>query len=331
MVLTQRNLAAFAAGYQAYNELSRRYEAAKEAGSILRQRYNRYYYTGSLSKKYSKPLGASNTTSLARSVRGKTVRRMPMRYSKRPRSMMRRRRVYRRRYVSKKTRWQSKARRQVGAPKNYSSTKTTESVVPGTVTQTPTKFVSGRPLILINSTTINNVNSRQRYMCNISGIKLDATFQNLLPVRVYINWAVVHGKQGQVVNDTTPDFFRDYTTVRAFDANATATKTGLTYSVAQINTDEFVVLKRGKFLLAPGIGGSTQQQGVFNYGAGSKEISHYLKLGRAFYFDDGGDVPQDQIYFVCWCSNPTEALGTTNDAYNYRLRSIIYWREPKSG
>lgn len=325
MVLTQRNLAAFAAGYQAYNELSRRYEAAKEAGSILRQRYNRYYYTGSLKKQYSKPLGASNSTSLARSVRRKTVRRMPMRYSKKPR-MMRRRRVYRRRY-SKKARWQAKARRMVGLPRNYSTTKTTESVLPSAVTVAPTKFVSGRPLIIIAGTTSNSVNARQRYICHVSGIKIDATFRNTLgPDRLYINWAVVHGKQGQVVSDSTPDFFRDYTNVRAFDANASATKTGLTYSVAQINPDEFVVLKRGKFLLTPAGGAAAIQ---YNYGASNKEISHYVKINRSFVFDDGEDTPQDQVYFVCWASNPNEGVGTTNDALNYRLRSVIYWREPR--
>lgn len=311
------------------------WNAAVDAGKKLRQRYNRYYYTGSLKQKYFKPVGvtpsiAYNRTNTTRTVARKTVRRMPMRYSKRPRRFMRRRRVYRRRY-SKKARWQARARRQVGMPRNFSTTKTTESVLPGSVTIAPTKFVSGRPLIIIGGTTSNNVNARQRYCCVVSGIKIDATFLNgSATARTYINWAIVHGKQGQTISDTTPDFFRDYTSVRAFNANDTATKTGLTYSVAQINTDEFIVLKRGKFMLTPqASGAATRFESNYNYGSSTKEISHYLKLGRTFYFDDNEDTPQDQIYFVCWASNPNEGTGTTNDVLNYRMRAIVYWREPR--
>lgn len=79
-------------------------------------------------------------------------------------------------------------------------------------------------------------------------------------------------------------------------------------------------------MLTPnGAGGAVQ----YNYGAATKELSHYVKINRSFTFDDGGDVPQDQIYFVTWASDPNEALGTTNDALNYRLRAIVYWREPR--
>jgi len=328
--LTPNNIRWFAggalAGAKYYDEVADYVRTAKNAGAQLRQRYNRYYYTGSLKQKYYKPLGATNST---RTVARKTVR-MPGRgYSKRPmRRMMRRRRVYRRR-ISKKTRWQGRARRMVGNARNFSTSKTRESIVPSDVLQIPTKFVSMRALIDIPGTSTSQINRRSRDMCVISGIKLELTFKNLLTVRGYVNWAVVHPKQGQVMSDTTPDFFRDYTDERAFNTNASAAKTGLTYSVAQINTDEFVVMKRGKFMLTPGDAAASFTAN-YNYGGSTKELSCWIKLGRSFYFDDGQQVPQDQIYFVTWFSNPDEGVGTTNDAIRYRLRSIIYFREPRT-
>lgn len=315
------------AGAKYYDELSSRINAAKTAGSILRQRYNRYYYTGSVKQKYFKPSGASNST-VTRSFKKRYRSKMPMRRSYKRRPMMRRRRFTRRR-VSRKTRWQAKARRMVGNPKNYSTSKTTESVLPSVITNLATNTLSARQLILISGTSTNSINARQRDTCNIAGIKLNATFKNELETRVYVNWAVVHGKQGQEISPGTPDFFRGYQNERAIDANA-GTQTGLSYSVNQINTDEFVVLKRGKFMLTPGVVPSTVQ-GQYNYGGNTKEISCWCKLGRQFYFDDGSAAPQDQVYFVCWVADPSAGPTPVSLQMTYRLRAICYWREPRGG
>lgn len=327
---TPRNLNAFAQGYYAFNELGKRYDAAKEVGAILRQRYNRYYYTGSLKRKYSKPLGASNTTAIVRK-RSARSRKMPISrsYRRRGRRMMRKRMVRR---VPRKARWQAKARRMVGNPRNYSTSKTTESQLPGVLTTVATSTVSARGLIQISGTSINSINARQRDTCIINGIRMDLTFENLLNDRIYINWAVIHAKQGQNISSTTPDFFRSYGSERSFNADASATVTGLSYSVAQINTDEFLVLKRGKFMLTPAatLAGDVPPRG-YNYGAATKEIKCWMKVGRQFYFDDGSAEPQDQLTFVCWASNPSDGTGTVASAFRYRLRAICYWREPRGG
>ena len=264
---------------------------------------------------------------------------MPMmRRTYRRRPMMRRRRIYRRRF-SKKVRWQAKARRMVGNPKNYSTSKTTETVNPGTATGVSagsftgtdaldTKTINSIPLIQIAGTSVNSINARQRDMCVVSGVKIDATFRNNISARVYVNWAVVHGKQGQLISPATEDFFRDYQSERTFNADHIG-KTGLTSSVAQINTDEFVVLKRGKFMLSPLNGPSGAQQ-TYNYGGVTKEKSIWLKLGRSFYFDDSSSQPQDQMYFVTWVANPEEVITVrSNDVLNIILRSVVYWREPR--
>ena len=260
-------------------------------------------------------------------------------------AMMRRRQRSRGRYRKLSRRqWQAKARRQVGNPKNFSTAKTTESVNPGAPTTgavglgegnfsgdnaVATKTIASVPLIVISGTSVSSIDRRNRDMCVVSGVKIDATFSNTNQFRrIYVNWAIVHGKQGQIISPATTDFFRSYQGERAFNA-AHNDFTGLTSSVAQINTDEFVVLKRGKFMLTPnGAAGDTQD---FNYGGVSKEKSIWLKLGRSFYFDSGSSQPQDQIYFVCWPAIPEQpASQVTAKILEFRLRSITYWREPRA-
>lgn len=261
-------------------------------------------------------------------------------------AMMRRRQRSRGRYRKLSRRqWQARARRQVGNPKNFSTAKTTECVNPGAPTTgavglgegnftganaVATKTIASVPLIVISGTSSSAIDGRSRDMCVISGIKIDATFESKSADRIYVNWAIVHGKQGQVISPATTDFFRSYQNERAFNA-AHNGFTGLTSSVAQINTDEFVVLKRGKFMLTPGVVATAAAGHYYNYGASTKEKSMWLKLGRSFYFDSGSSQPQDQIYFVCWPAIPGQpASEVTTGILEFRLRSITYWREPRA-
>ena len=229
-----------------------------------------------------------------------------------------------------KRKWQAKARRQVAVPRNYSTSKTTESVNP-TNSNILLQKLDVRQLITIGKGT--NINQRLRDTCVISGIKLNLSFQNLEDERLFINWAVIHPKQGQVIDPNQPDFFRDYTDARAWDANSGA-KTGLSWTVAQINADDYVVLKKGKFMLVPSTGTSVNPAVSFNSKDSEKSIQCWLKLGRSFTFtQDAVPVPNDPLYFVCWAASPNGDPGTNVgvSGFNYRLRSIVYFREPKSG
>lgn len=255
---------------------------------------------------------------------------------KRP-MMMRRRR--RRRLYSKKARWQARARREVGEPRNHSSSKTTESLSPGTTQTIATNTCAFQALIDINTTTTNAINDRQRYICNVSGVKIDVAFENLSIKRLYVNWAVVHPKQGQRPDDIIPmaNFFRRYTTTRSVNPDSTEgvtgvrNFTGLSFSVAQINTDDYVVLKRGKFMLTPqGQVSTARQADNYNYGAYSKEKSIWCKLGRQFEFPPGSNFPGDQVYFVCWAADPNAGTDPVAGAVSYRIRAIVYFREPRS-
>lgn len=322
-VVGPRNTAGFLAGYQLYNYLDKH-----------RTKFNRFYKTN-----YSPVVKSGNYTRSFKPSVGTPVtaryRKMPMRrrvYRKRP---LRRR--YRRRRISKKARWQARARREVGEPRNHSSSKTCEAVSPSVISN-KTNTPSFLGLIQIADTSGNSINDRQRYICNVSGVKIDVTFTNLFSdQRIYINWAVVHPKQGQKPSSTPvgmPDFFRRYTTTRSLNPDSTSGTgttrnwTGMSYSVAAINTDDYVVLKRGKFMLTPGSANG------YHIGMKTKEKSIWLKLNRQFEFGTGSSEPGDQVYFVSWAAIPnadTDPLPTTGNAYSYTLRAINYFREPKVG
>jgi hypothetical protein len=222
-----------------------------------------------------------------------------------------------------KSKWQAKARRQVGLPKNYSTSKTTESQIPNEITRLR-HVIFSRALISVGIGT--GINQRLRDSIYVAGIKIDAHFNLTHTGPCFVNWAVVSARAnvaGNTINANTPDFFRDYTDERAWNADA-ANKTGISWANATINTDRFTVLKRGKFLLTP-------DGNDYKYGSGQKTMSCYVKLGRMFTFDDAIGGCEDQVHFVTWWADPNggsffnQFAGGTE-----RLRAIMYYRDPKT-
>ena len=234
-----------------------------------------------------------------------------------------------------KRQWQARARREVANPRNFSTSKTTESVLPGgngffnLVLQQRVKVV---PLITINRGT--DINQRLRDACILSGVKIDATFLNRESYRLFLNWAVIHPKTDENVTETEADFFRDYTNERSWNAGD-AGKTGLSWNNASINTDKFTVLKRGKFLLAPGSQTGAVTQGFYNLKDCEKDVSIWTKISRTITFKDisGGQAPIEQLYFVFWSANSGAAAGNNigDVGMGVRVKAVCYFREPRSG
>jgi len=234
---------------------------------------------------------------------------------------------YRRSYKSKGA-WQAAARRQVALPRNYSTSKTCETVLPGGNGYQTLNEKKMQPQGLINITRGDALNQRERDTIYISGIQIKVNYVNLRGTqRIWVNWAVVYPKRDRTMSATQKDFFRDYNAERSWDANA-ATKTGLSWSCAAVNTDEFVVLKRGKFLLTP----SGNSIANYNHKDPEKILTQYVKIGRMFTFDGAIEAVDQQIYMCTWT-----AVGSTVAGYDvapacldYRMRAVVYYREPKT-
>jgi len=231
------------------------------------------------------------------------------------------------RYNTYKGNWKTRARRRVALPRNFASSKTVETVLPNN-RDTARQIINPQALIFIN--TGSGIENRERDQVYISGIKLNAHFSNNTGERVWVNWAVIYPKRDRVISNQQADFFRDYTDERAWNAN-NATKQGLSWANAEINPDEFVILNRGKFLLAPG--NQTGTGGIYNKNDCLNDIERYIKLGRTFTFDGPIEAVDQQIYFVTWVANSTEGAGFNIGVANsmsWKLRAIVYFREPKT-
>lgn len=223
-------------------------------------------------------------------------------------------------------RWLAKQRREVGLPKNFSTAKTTESVLPNQVAINR-NFVDIQAINRINKDTGNNdINTRQRDSVVISGIKLWLRFDNVSTQDLVVNWAIVSPKHSSFINNLTADFFRDYTASRAWDINSSA-KTGLSWANAIINNDEFTVLRKGRFKLIPSEDPMAAE--VAKSGASYKSFRRWLPLQRTFTYSSGNDTADDTIYFVTWCAHERDAAGyNTGGGMLYRLKAVTYFREP---
>lgn len=231
----------------------------------------------------------------------------------------------RRRYGRKK--WKRAARREIGQPRNYSTCKTEETQLPNS-TDVNSQIISARALITLDQGT--GINERLRETVYISGIRLDVYVRHTGTQECVWNWAVVHPKNTQEITLSQADFFRDYGDNRSWDANV-STKSGLTWARAQINSDEFVVMAKGRIRLGPVTNAATNAN-IGDHPA-TKLFKRYIKVGRNLTFVHGvTDTPNEQIYFVCWSADPNGGAGfnTSNAPYSYRLRSVVYFRDPRN-
>lgn len=243
-------------------------------------------------------------------------RRIATRYRRRGRKMSKRQ-------------WQAKARRQVGAPRNYSSAKTAIGYQATNLTKLNQQLHVATCIRIGKGTEINE---RLRDTCVVSGCRIQFNVRNQNGFACYVNWAVIHPKQVATPNSTTADFFRAYGSERSWAANA-ANKNGQEWCNAAINSDDYAVLRRGKYLLAP-IPNSVGILSNTNVKDNEKCLDIYVKLGRSVYFptDDAAQEPYEQLYFVWWMAGPLQANGLgTADGMLENTKIITYFREPKSG
>lgn len=272
----------------------------------------------------------------ALAARNRYTRRAPMLRGPR-RTMTRYRSRYlatryrpRRRRLSKR-RWQARARKYVGPPRNYANAKTDVSKAAAVSVPKNCQQLHITPCIAIQSGT--DINQRMRNTVNLSGIRIQFACRNISNSPIFLNWAVICARNNGVSNllQTQSEFFRDYNSTRAWNANDSS-KFGLEWSNASINPDMFHVLRRGKFLLA-GYPSSTSY--TYNVKDSHKEMDIYVKIGRQVNFQDDSDVtglPIEQVWFVYWGATPLSAAGyATSNQFSEITKVIQYYREPKTG
>lgn len=192
--------------------------------------------------------------------------------------------------------------------------------------QYDTKTLYTQNLISMAHAGSNDINTRQRNIVNVRGIKLCMEVQNLQEVPLYVNIAVLSNKQG--ANVQTTDFFRGDGVQRAADFTA-STINGLEYHCRPINIDKYHVWWHRRYrlnALAQLNNDSTNGKTYFN-------IDKYLKINRQFQFLNNADtIPENNApQLVWWCSvfMSSDVTPVLTNAMQMTQRAIVYFREPK--
>lgn len=230
--------------------------------------------------------------------------------------------------------WKAAARRQVGLPRGFSTSKTTETIFPVNVTVPKKSIWLANPIRIAKGALLNQ---RLRDTVVVSGIKLNIHVMNrqITAGNLVCNWAMVVPRANKSL--TAPpgfgnitNFFRDYGEERAWDTNS-INKTGVSWADAKINLDDFVVLTRGKFELSSVSSTGNPLLEAYNRGNPEKHVSRWIKLGRSITFDGDAIDPDEQIRFVFWCTNRNDNTQLGGEGCDLRVRAICYFREPKTG
>jgi len=185
-------------------------------------------------------------------------------------------------------------------------------------------------LVEIPQTTTNAINQRQRNIVNISGFKICLEVRNNTESPLVWNWAIISPRDS--VGITLSDFFRGNGTTRGVDFSDALSSCDINHRA--INSDNFYILKRGKFTLVQVGTGSNPTTGFttrtgFNY----IQTQRYFKLNRQIRYDgpNGNNVETKSVFFVHWADNILVPEGTAAvaDAYTLRQHLVTYFREPK--
>lgn len=247
---------------------------------------------------------------------------------------------YRRRYRSRRA-WKLAARREIGNRVGVSNSKTVQTVNVNNELGVGTRKIEQVPLIKIARGT--QINQRLRDLINLRGIKLEFSVINMKDIPLVVNWAIVHPKSSiTATNNTTQEFatnefFRGYGSTRTEQPNNSLS--GLQWTNASINTDQFAVLKRGRILLNPGrLQPEQPADATLVYwpekGSNYRFKKLYQKIGRQITFDPAisNDIPTEQVNFVYWIDNPFSTTGQlpVAGAVALECRAVCYFRETRN-
>lgn len=170
------------------------------------------------------------------------------------------------------------------------------------------------------------LDERERYMVNLRGFKIQMYFRQIIGFPTVCNFAIVAGRSKNIISST--DFFRDYGGTRD---TAVGSGSGCVKALRDINTDEYVVLKHSRFVLAEPGATSTWKTDARNSCWKLKEF--YLPLKRQLrYADSAGTSCNEKVFFVYWFTNLEDTTAATSvpDYCQITHRMIAYYYEPKN-
>ena len=163
-----------------------------------------------------------------------------------------------------------------------------------------------RDLVSIPLGTNNEINQRQRAICNVRGVSLMMNFRNNFEDALYVNVAVIVPRYNQALAAADPvDFFRGNGPERGRDFNIALT--GLEMHTLSINHDKYHVLFHRRFTLAPK-GPVSPDFSTGTSLTSYRTMKKYIKINRQIRFE--GNVPvMGRVQLVYWFNDFDDASG----------------------
>lgn len=213
--------------------------------------------------------------------------------------------------------------RNVGAPVGVSNAK--RSTVVDDTANFNSRSLDVKSLLQIAAGT--SINTRERHIINVRGIKICCEIKNTTAAPFYVNLAILAPK-GNATGVVTTDFFRDSGPTRARDFDTTLTSNEL--HCLPINADRYTVLRHKRFRLVPG-NAATATQSHQGYSYANYDV--YIPIKRQIRYDTASSAdPESGNIFVChWGDRFDTAGGAASVANEYRVTmyAVTYFKEPK--
>ena len=189
-----------------------------------------------------------------------------------------------------------------------------------------TRTLYTRDLVGIPLGSGNEINRRQRAICNVRGISLMMNFRNNFEDALYVNVAVIVPRFNQSLSAADPvDFFRGNGPERGVNFNLGLT--GLEMHNLAINSDKWNVLFHRRFTLGPK-GPVSPDFSVGNNLTSYRTFKKYIKINRQIRFE--GNVPvMGRIQLVYWFSDFDDAVNNPaeTNACTVAEHHVTYFRD----
>lgn len=171
------------------------------------------------------------------------------------------------------------------------------------------------------------LNERLRDHVRLSGVKCCIEYRNQVGTPIYLNIGVVCIKGTATSVPDTQNFFRGRDGSRAL--NFSTSLTSLEFHCTPINTDDYVVIKHKRMLLASNALGDTAYK---SDGRVFGTIEFYMKINRQIRYFPDSEIPTDgRIFLVYWADKFDTPGGTLSSgaAFTFNMKKIQYYHNPR--
>ncbi len=176
----------------------------------------------------------------------------------------------------------------------------------------------------------DDINTRNRMLVNVRGIKICFHVINLSQKNITFHFAIVQTRPKQGLH--SQGFYRnDGRNGLQRGLNFGSYLTGMDHHCLNLNTDKYIVVKHYKFMICRNHSdGTIYNENIKNF----VHFEKYLSLNKQLRFEnrDGSDGYGPNLEIIHWADSCDTEINTQpiQNVYSMGLNTITYFREPRA-